>query len=865
MKKLAYLLISILASFASFAQKGIADNFSTSTLSGAWYNNRTFDTLIQTNNHQLQVTCNNDAANYNGFHFYFPSAGVPSIDVSAVPYVSVQIKSSVAFTLRIDMSDVNKHETNLNPIASQSIVGDSKFHTYLFNFSGKFYQEYGSYVGPVDSTKIQYLTFLTNAGTGFTGTFLMDSVEVGSYVKPSLYSYSYPKAIKLNQLGFFTEGYKKAAVVGSDSSHFYLVKSTNIGDTLFTGTLSDSSKWVYSQEYVRMADFTSFNTPGTYIMLVHGVPNSYPFTISDNVLNQAAVSSIKGFYYQRASTPLTAPYAGIWTRAEGLPDTSVLIHPSAVSPGRPMNSKIKSPKGWFDAGDYNKYVVNAGISTYTLLSAYEHFSTYYDTLFLNIPESHNGIPDILDETLWEIRWLFTMQDPHDGGVYHKLTNLNFFSLGVMPANATSARYVVEKSTQASYDFAAIMAQSARIFSQYPTLLPGLADSCINAAASAYVWAQASGASYYNQAQMNALYPTLQVNTGTYEDLPNSYTPNPAADEQYWAAAELYTTTQNPKYYPSFSSLPSSDIPNWNSVSTLGLITLSHYRKLLPDISSDTASIKAKITSISNKYRNYALKNSAYDIAMGTNTYDFSWGSNGQAANESFVLLEAFNYTKDSTFLYGAVSNVDYLLGRNAPGYCFVTGLGSNSPVRIHQEVSSADGVSQPTPGLLSGGPNNSPDPSENCKLPYPYGAALPAFNYLDQECSYSTNEIAINWNAPFVFATGAIQSLYSGISPFAKPFKAQTPTVTAVVNKINTIVPIQIYPNPSSSVLHIDCPFAVTSPPMIYDVNGFQYKVNGDWSSEQIKINTNELSPGMYFIHLQGRDVTAVQKFTVMR
>lgn len=120
----------------------------------------------------------------------------------------------------------------------------------------------------------------------------------------------------------------------------------------------------------------------------------------------------------------------------------VYIHPSAQTDKRPAGSIISSPGGWYDAGDYNKYIVNSGISTYTLLGAYEHNPEYFDTLKLNIPESNNKIPDILDEALYNIKWMLTMQDA-DGGVYHKLTNPNFDGF-IMPDEADQKRYVVEK-------------------------------------------------------------------------------------------------------------------------------------------------------------------------------------------------------------------------------------------------------------------------------------------------------------------------------------------------------------------------------------------------------------------------------------
>src|SRR5471030_2498462 len=236
----------------------------------------------------------------------------------------------------------------------------------------------------------------------------------------------------------------------------------------------------------------------------------------------------------RASLALNEKYAGKWARAEGHPDTTVLIHPSAASEKRPAGTRISSPRGWYDAGDYNKYIVNSGISTSTLLSLYEDFPAYMKTVKLNIPESGNGIPDILNEILWNLRWMLTMQDLNDGGVYHKLTNAAFDKFE-MPDKATAPRYVVQKGTAATLDFAAVMAQASRIFKKFPKELPGLADSCLTQANKAWDWAVKNPDVAYNQDAMNKKFSPA-VTTGAYGDRIFS-------DEFIWAASELFVTTQ----------------------------------------------------------------------------------------------------------------------------------------------------------------------------------------------------------------------------------------------------------------------------------------------------------------------------------
>ena len=152
--------------------------------------------------------------------------------------------------------------------------------------------------------------------------------------------------------------------------------------------------------------------------------------------------------------PLEEKYAGKWRRSAGHPDDVVLVHASAATKERPEGAVISTPGGWYDAGDYNKYIVNSGITMGTLLSAYEDFPAYFKTLHTAIPESSDAVPDILNEVIYNLRWMLTMQDPNDGGVYNKCTNAAFDSM-VMPGITKAPRYVVQKGTAATLDFAAV--------------------------------------------------------------------------------------------------------------------------------------------------------------------------------------------------------------------------------------------------------------------------------------------------------------------------------------------------------------------------------------------------------------------------
>ncbi|OUJ72165.1 glycoside hydrolase family 9 protein [Hymenobacter crusticola] len=552
-------------------------------------------------------------------------------------------------------------------------------------------------------------------------------------------------SIRVNQVGFYPAAPKIAVVVGAAAGPFYIT-TPDRATVVFTGQLSEAREAKLAQQQARIADFTTLTQQGTFVVWIPTVGFSYPFRIQPNVHEGVAQAALKGYYYQRASTALPPAYATRWSRALGHPDTRVLVHSSAASATRPAGTVLSSPRGWYDAGDYNKYIVNSGITVATLLSLYEAFPAYCAQLKTGIPESPNALPDVLDEVLWNLRWMLTMQDPNDGGVYHKLTNASFDGM-VLPDQATAPRYVVQKSAAATLDFAAVLAQASRVLRRFDRPLPGLADSCLRASRQAWDWARAHPAVLYRQDEMNKQFQPAIV-TGAYGD-------DAVQDEFIWAAAELYITTKEDRYYSAVPLFPDAHVPlpTWNQVRTLAYYSLvRHKASLTPAARQDMPKLEARLRAAADALQqNY--KAQAYQTVMGKAAADYSWGGNATAANQGIALIQAYHLTSDPTYLQAALSNLDYLLGRNATGYCFLTGSGTKSPQHPHHRPSEGDGVVEPVPGLLVGGPN----PGRQDKCAYP--SALPALAYSDSVCSYASNEIAINWNAPLVYLAAALEAL----------------------------------------------------------------------------------------------------------
>jgi endoglucanase len=657
--------------------------------------------------------------------------------------------------------------------------------------------------------------------------------------------------IRMNQVGFYPAMQKVAVVRNAASVPFYVIAAGST-DTVYRGTLGALQTWPWSGETVSRADFSALSAPGKYVLAVPGVGTSWPFDVKPRVHQGLAGAAIKGYYYQRASTPLLSAFAGIWSRAEGHPDTSVLVHSSAATLLRPTGTVISSPRGWYDAGDYNKYVVNSGISTYTLLATYERFPQYCTRLSTNIPESGNGVPDILNEALWNIRWMLSMQDPDDGGVYHKLTNVNFDGF-IMPVQAVTPRYVVMKSTAATLDFAAVMAQSARVFAGFGGALPGFADSCLQASLKAWGWARQHRTVYFNQTDMNALFAPA-ISTGDYAD-------NYVGDEFDWAASELFVTTGRDSFIVASNPLLTNPatVPNWSSVRTLGLYTLAQYRRTVAG-TVDTTLLRSRLITLANTLR-ASMNGSAYGVVMGVESGDFVWGSNGVAGNQGLALLVAYELTRDSTYLRAALSNLDYLLGRNATTYCFVTGFGSFSPLHIHHRVSQSDNIAPPVPGLIAGGSNPG---QEDGQTTYP--SKLPGLSYTDNFQAYACNEICINWNAPLVFLSCGLEAI---LSPDGLPTSVQG-------GRLGRSFPDafgldQNYPNPfnPSTVIRYSLPGRAPVEMAVFNPLGQKVATLVDGSEDggfhEVTFDGSRLASGMYFCTLRSGAFLETRKIVILR
>ena len=535
--------------------------------------------------------------------------------------------------------------------------------------------------------------------------------------------------IKVDQVGYLLDSPKVAMVVSITPATDFTVRRAGNGSAVFQGKLTAPVDDADSGDHVRVADFTKLDEVGTFYLEVPGTGRSWNFSVGPNVFSRAFYLTMRSFYGQRCGTAVDlGPEFPSYTHAAC--HLNGAYHPSSGKTGSHV-----SARGWHDAGDYGRYVVNSGLSTGTLLWAWELFGPRVKNVSLDLPESGNGAPDVLNEIRWNLDWLLSMQDK-DGGVWHKQTSEQFCGF-VMPEKDTMVSYVIGtggepyKSSCATADFAAVMAIAGRVYRPFDAVY---AQNCLRAARQAWTWLDK--------------YPHVRfrnprgVGTGEYGD-------GNCGDERLWAAAELWRTTNDDVYHRyflgHFSEYRSTIRPvgpqSWGNVAPMALWTyvLGHGKD-----DDAVAAIRQDTLSAADQIVERTIRN-GYRISMTSR--DYVWGSNGIAANYGMQLLVANAVRPDKRYVQTALENLHYLLGRNTFSLSWVSRVGANPFRHPHHRPSAADGNPEPWPGLMSGGPNRSRQDPAMKKLP----DLPPAKMYLDEEASYASNEVAINWNAPLVF------------------------------------------------------------------------------------------------------------------
>lgn len=574
---------------------------------------------------------------------------------------------------------------------------------------------------------------MTNACTSNTkqtienSTATVDStIQTNTSVNNTMSDSKVSEDIHINQIGYRTAD-KKISVIKGTYKTFQVIDSLT-GKSVLTKETSGKVNDDSSGDTVCYADFSELKTNGSYYIFIEGLGKSYEFKIANNsIFSEVNDSMVKALYYQRCGIELTEEHALEFTHGVCHTSKAKLYGNEAV--------EIDVSGGWHDAGDYGKYVVPAAVTAADLMMAYEFYpQSFLNTL--NIPESNNNIPDILDEVKYGLEWMLKMQDQKTGGVYHKVTTANFPDITTMPEADVDDLLVLPVSTTATGDFAAVTAMASRIFKDFD---PVFSQKCLNASIKAWGWLEE------NKSFVEYKNPQ-DISTGEYGD-------SSGEDEKVWAAAELLRVTGESKYGDYFKAnyQDNSFGLGWQNVS--GYAAISYLFSDSDKIDSAKAEeIRKAWLEKADMFVSTAEKD-GYLVAM--HKMEYRWGSNMNVANHARHLLLADKLNNNEKYVETAVDCINYLLGRNTMNQCYVTGYGSKQVMQPHHRPSAGDSVKGPIPGLLVGGPDSGlEDDIARAKLT----GKAPAQCYIDDVGSYSTNEVATYWNSSAIFALSYMSS-----------------------------------------------------------------------------------------------------------
>jgi len=565
--------------------------------------------------------------------------------------------------------------------------------------------------------------------------------------------------VRVNQVGYLPGYPKLATLVTPESTPLEWHLLDHASKVVASGKTRPFGDDRSSGEHVQQIDFSSVRATGSGFTLKVGGAHSFPFSIADDVYRRLKYDALAFFYLQRSGVDIKMPFAGspAYERPAGHPaDTRVPCVAFA-----PCSYTVDASGGWYDAGDHGKYVVSSAISVWTLMNQYEALTRFGSTAGdfgdgkMKIPEAGNGRPDLLDEARFNLEFMLRMQvpagQPHAGMAHQRIHGEKWSDLPTMPAEDTIKRFVHPVSTGATYDLAAAAAQGARVWQK---LDPAFASRCLTVAETAFAAAKDNPVIYAEP---------LGQGGGAYGD-------GNLADERYWAAAELFVTTGKSTYRDELGRAPfhhatsleaTGGTLGWDHVAALGKITLAEVPNALG--AAEVAEQRRGLLTAADRFLATLDKRGYRMPAASDSTY--IWGSNSGVMNAALVMGTAYFLTKEVKYADGVIDCMDYLLGRNPLAKSYVAGYGANALHNPHHRVWAHEkkaSLPEAPPGAVAGGPNS--------MLQDPYIRKLgmsgcpPQTCYTDHIESYSTNEVAINWNAPLAWDAAFLDDLARGRS-----------------------------------------------------------------------------------------------------
>ena len=494
----------------------------------------------------------------------------------------------------------------------------------------------------------------------------------------------------------------------------------------------------YTGEFLFKGDFSSVAAQGQYrIVLEDFRVASHLFEVSDEWIVRQTKANIKSFYFQRSGVELPERFAGAWARPAAHLDAMLEFHPAMNRTGL-----WNAHGGWYDAGDYGKYIVNGGVSVATLMLACELQKNSEFVSGSQFHESFEQPASLLDEVRFELEFFLRMQD-EDGGVFFKVTPYRWDGF-VTPSesDASQKRYVLGKSTSSTLNFVGALAQAHRVYADVDA---SFATKCLAASVRAYLWAEENP---------EVDWPHNTEGSGGYGDAD-------LGDDFFWARAMLYRELKNKAELENGAVLENVDVAGL--LKRIEMQLPSDMEKYLPTYGLQWRSVQnlawfalATMDCEWTEKARKAFKYTADEILnlcesdpYGLSIRKFIWGSNSDIANHALTLYLASVWLDEPKYRNAAMSQIYFIYGMNPVDVSFVTGSSWNSPKHPHHRISHSDGVDEPVPGLVVGGINE--ERQDAARNPHYLGEA-PGMSYADEQVSFASNEVAINWSAPLTAA-----------------------------------------------------------------------------------------------------------------
>ncbi len=524
-------------------------------------------------------------------------------------------------------------------------------------------------------------------------------------------------SILVNQIGFLPHGVKEVTFRDSAIGATFRLMDDRTGGTVAEFLQSPPQDQINTGERCSRGNFSSFDRPGIY-RITAGEETSCPFEIGEHVYDALIRDLTYMLHLQRCGQTLTEEEAGVFAHAS-CHDTPARIYGT--------DDHIDVNGGWHDAGDYGRYIVPAAKAVTDVLLGY---LAAPGSLSFSMGFPASTLPDPLEEVRYEIDWMRKMQRA-DGAVYHKVTCAGFPEMDACPDEEREELIVSPVSNAAAACFAATMAVAYRVYGSFDR---DYAHELLSAGRRAFDWldTRESDEGYHDPAD---------IRTGEYRD-------DNWRDEWFWAAAALFYATGEERYGQTAASLCDEAFTNglgWEETGFYGGAFYIHSPAADPGV-------REKIVRRMETAADAAMEKGLSDAYGCANTVGrFRWGSNCDIANAAMLFyilsdLEDLPEDKKNAYRRMAEKQVNYLLGQNGTGYCFVTGHGTVCPVSPHHRPSVAKKT--PMKGMLVGGAD---DALQDAHAAEHLKGRAPALCYADDWRSYSTNEITIYWNSPLIY------------------------------------------------------------------------------------------------------------------